>query len=428
MTEFLRNKKYILLGGIILAAALALTSFVRATMEWQDASGEGSLGQSCVEWLGGGDIQTRIDQGGGWYMDGKCVYKGLQGGMDVWYAGDKNSKSATLKPVAQAGTRTIGVGENSQTQIYREAIAQPAFKIQPSSLTMKKGESVNLSAQIINPSTGNWINLPLSTGIWKMLIAKWSSSNTSVATVVIGGTQTGTTVTAVGAGTAVVKGEYTVVFNNNSTQTYSQEVTVTVKPLPPAAPTNLTATYDQQNNEVDLTWNAADKADGYKVFRAASVYQELAQLAGGGIINYSDDAFSCSSKGAFTYKLVAYNAGGDSTASNEVEVPVQGALSPGCASEVFPTCSVSNATPSRGLTVDFRGTNFNTDKYKYIWNQAGCQDNSPTCITGPLINDQSYGVYKIEVKDFDSEVVKQTVSCPAVDVRIPKLKAEVIPR
>ncbi len=89
-------------------------------------------------------------------------------------------------------------------------------------------------------------------------------------------------------------------------------------PSAPAAPDNLVAT-GTSSSQIQLTWNDnSTNESGFKIERkqgAAGVYQEIAQVAAGNTA-YTDNA-GLAPNTQYFYRIRAYNAGGNSTYSNE---------------------------------------------------------------------------------------------------------------
>jgi len=92
----------------------------------------------------------------------------------------------------------------------------------------------------------------------------------------------------------------------------------------PTAPSNLTA--QSVLNRVQLTWtDNANNEDGFKIERktGAGAYAEIART-GANSTSYLDSAVTVGT--AYTYRIAAYNAAGDSAYSNEATVTVMQAL------------------------------------------------------------------------------------------------------
>lgn len=105
-------------------------------------------------------------------------------------------------------------------------------------------------------------------------------------------------------GSPVGFGEYTIAYGQPAT--------------PPAAPGSLTATAASSTNTITLNW--ADKATnetGYKIYRCAgsgcSSFTQIGTV-GSNVTSYTNSGLAWST--SYTYKVRAYNAGGDSADSN----------------------------------------------------------------------------------------------------------------
>lgn len=99
-------------------------------------------------------------------------------------------------------------------------------------------------------------------------------------------------------------GEYTIAYGQPAT--------------PPAAPTSLTATAASSSNSIALTWSDnASNESGYKIERCAgSGCSNFAQIAtvSSNVTSYTNSGLAAST--AYTYRVRAYNSGGDSGYSN----------------------------------------------------------------------------------------------------------------
>jgi predicted secreted protein len=100
---------------------------------------------------------------------------------------------------------------------------------------------------------------------------------------------------------------------------YSNTVSATTyaPPLPPAAPSNLVAAAASYN-QINLTWNDnSANEDGFKVERCTGPgCADFAQIAtvGADVTSYSNTGLSAST--SYSYRVRAYNEGGDSDYSN----------------------------------------------------------------------------------------------------------------
>ncbi len=107
-------------------------------------------------------------------------------------------------------------------------------------------------------------------------------------------------------------------YNADGNSTYSNESSATTDALanPPAAPSNLMAT-TMGTDAIDLTWtDNADNEVGFRVERHAGdgFFAEVTTL-GADVTSYSDIGLNAST--TYIYRVVAYNADGDSPWSNE---------------------------------------------------------------------------------------------------------------
>ncbi len=102
----------------------------------------------------------------------------------------------------------------------------------------------------------------------------------------------------------------------NEVFTVYPQLVVTMLPEPPSAPDNvLAATYS--DTRIDLTWTDSSNEDEFIIERRSetdSIFHEVARLESD-ITYYSDIDLTCET--TYTYRLIAYNAGGSSGFSNE---------------------------------------------------------------------------------------------------------------
>ncbi len=83
----------------------------------------------------------------------------------------------------------------------------------------------------------------------------------------------------------------------------------------PAAPDNLAATAVNYER-IDLTWtDNADNESGFRIERKSDATFSEIDTVGANVTTYNDNGLTEST--TYTYRLLAYNAGGDSTWSNE---------------------------------------------------------------------------------------------------------------
>lgn len=97
---------------------------------------------------------------------------------------------------------------------------------------------------------------------------------------------------------------YSLVAYNDFGNSAPATLTVTVPLEPPAAPTGLSASVS--HGVVSLSWNAAAKATGYRLYRDGTL------LADQTVTGYTDNIGAA---GEYSYTLIAYNDDGDSPAA-----------------------------------------------------------------------------------------------------------------
>jgi hypothetical protein len=114
-------------------------------------------------------------------------------------------------------------------------------------------------------------------------------------------------------------------FNAQGNSDYSNEANATTSaptPLPPAAPTALTAEA-QSTTQIRLAWiDNATNETGFKIERsttAGSGYTEITQV-GAGVVNFTDNNLQAGTR--YFYRVRAFNAQGNSDYSNEASVIV----------------------------------------------------------------------------------------------------------
>jgi titin len=106
-------------------------------------------------------------------------------------------------------------------------------------------------------------------------------------------------------------------FNGGGDSSYSNTASATTSTPPPAAPLNLAATAVSSTG-IDLTWtDNSSNEDGFKIERCqGSGCTNFAQIdqVGSGIVNYSNTGLATGTN--YSYRVRAYNVGGDSSYSN----------------------------------------------------------------------------------------------------------------
>jgi len=114
--------------------------------------------------------------------------------------------------------------------------------------------------------------------------------------------------------------------DDGATGATSQSVIVTAPPEPPAAPTSLVATA-VSNSQVNLSWtDTATNETGFYIERCTGEgCTSFAQIAtvGAGVTSYQNSGLAAST--TYTYRVRAYNAGGNSGYSNEASATTQAA-------------------------------------------------------------------------------------------------------
>jgi len=108
-------------------------------------------------------------------------------------------------------------------------------------------------------------------------------------------------------------------FNIGGNSGYSLEANATTLPNPPKKPYNLTAT-PVSNKRINLAWtDSSTTENGFRIERkkgAAGIYAQIAQV-NANVKSYADTT-GLSPNTAYSYRVRAFNAGGNSPYSNEV--------------------------------------------------------------------------------------------------------------
>jgi hypothetical protein len=113
-------------------------------------------------------------------------------------------------------------------------------------------------------------------------------------------------------------------YNTGGNSSYSNAANATTLPLPPAAPDSLIAT-PVSNGQINLTWtDHADNEGGFKIERKASAGGTFGQIAtvGANVTSYSNTGLPAGK--TYYYRVRAFNAGGNSAYSNEVNATTLG--------------------------------------------------------------------------------------------------------
>jgi hypothetical protein len=119
-------------------------------------------------------------------------------------------------------------------------------------------------------------------------------------------------------------------YNSGGDSAYSNTVSATTPaPALPAPPSNLTAT-PQSTSQVNLSWtDMANNEDGFKIERCLGAgCSNFAQIAtvSSNVTSYPNNGLSAST--AYSYRVRAYNSGGDSSYSNTASTTTPAAPTP----------------------------------------------------------------------------------------------------
>jgi hypothetical protein len=126
-------------------------------------------------------------------------------------------------------------------------------------------------------------------------------------------------------------------FNGNGESRWTKEASATTKPAPPITPTSLTAT-TVDHQRIDLAWadNSADET-GFRIERKTEPSGTFALIAtvGANVTKYYNTGLQSGT--AYTYRVRAFNAGGDSGHSNEATASTDVATLPAAPSDLVAT-------------------------------------------------------------------------------------------
>ena len=194
-----------------------------------------------------------------------------------------------------------------------------------------------------------------------------------------------------------------------------------VLPAAPAAPTALAATA-VSSSQIDLAWaDNSDNEDGFRIERSTDGGQTFTLLTtvGAGVTGYSDAGLAAST--TYTYRVHAFNAGGDSGYSNTAgaTTPTADQTAPaaptGLTAEVTQRNKVrlkwlDNATNEEGFYVYVSSDGVNWTRYATV----GAKDGSGTTVqftTGALSGRQYFRVTAFlgDAESAPSEVVSVTI-------------------
>jgi hypothetical protein len=126
-------------------------------------------------------------------------------------------------------------------------------------------------------------------------------------------------------------------FNGNGESRWTKEASATTKPAPPITPTSLTAT-TVDHQRIDLAWadNSADET-GFRIERKTEPSGTFALIAtvGANVTKYYNTGLQSGT--AYTYRVRAFNAGGDSGHSNGATASTDVATLPAAPSDLVAT-------------------------------------------------------------------------------------------
>jgi fibronectin type 3 domain-containing protein len=102
-------------------------------------------------------------------------------------------------------------------------------------------------------------------------------------------------------------------YNGLTESQWSPEFSVRTTLAPPAAPTGQTAVA-VNSSKINLSWTAAVKATGYRVYRSADAGNTFTKVYDGSALSFSDTGLVPIT--TYSYKITAYNAYGESPAAS----------------------------------------------------------------------------------------------------------------
>ncbi len=147
-------------------------------------------------------------------------------------------------------------------------------------------------------------------------------------------------------------------YNAVGNSAYTGEVSATTLPNPPAAPSSLIAT-TVSNTQIDLAWTDNSGSEiGFRIERKAAGEGSFTEIAttGVGTTNYASTGLSGNTE--YFYRVRAYNAGGNSSYSNEANATTQPDPL------VAPSNLMANTVSSSQIDLTWNDNSSNEDGFK----------------------------------------------------------------
>jgi fibronectin type 3 domain-containing protein len=238
-------------------------------------------------------------------VDGATFYRVFRKAGDVW-------DTRSLARVTATSYRNSGL-VNGTSYTYRVA-------------AYNDGGSGPVSADVTAMALAAPSGVVATAGDTQVALTWSASAGASSYTVYRGASSTASTMVAVASGVAATSFGDTGL--TNGTVYYYRvrgvsgdnlspfSASVSAKPLPPppsASPGNFTATAG--NAVVVLNWSAVEGAVGYRIFRATAGVWDTAPIASTSRTTYRNTGLTNDT--AYTYKIAAYNIGGNGPLSTE---------------------------------------------------------------------------------------------------------------